>query len=118
MLPTISLQGAAELRAFLGDREILQEGNDNSYSRLFHTSTDQVAKIYTSNFGQVEKNLENLRLIAQCDKMYQIPAIVMPRHLVDFQGKIVGYTMDYVEGTPLSRYLGTMQKYSDKSGRM
>lgn len=81
------------------DGELSQEGNENAYTRLFVMSKQcQVAKVCYKEWSLWEKNLVNLQVITNECATSDFPEINMATSLLEFDNKIVGYLMPYVEG--------------------
>jgi len=86
--------------------EISQTDNLNAYTRLFLLSKqNQVAKVCYKDYDLWIKNLHNLLLICNQITTRELPELVLPTSLIEYEGKIVGYLMPYIEGETLDKIL-------------
>ena len=81
--------------------KIIQTDNFNSNSDLY-INGNEVYKIYNKNNAKTEYNL---RVINDIFKHYKslsnIKELVLPKKLLTKNGKVVGFTMDYIKGYTL-----------------
>lgn len=99
MIPVVQLENI--IAHF--DQELSQEGNENAYTRLFLVrGTNNLAKICYKNERLWEKNITNLRFMCRELNPVLFPELVFPTSLIEHDGRIVGYSMPYIEGETLS----------------
>lgn len=101
-IPVIRFFDVDTFLDYVGNIELSQDDNWNAYTRLFRRLDDMVVKLYIKNPEQSQKNIETVRTIYSSKILHDISNLVMPLALVEFDNKVVGYTMRYVEGECLS----------------
>ena len=85
----------------LPEREISQCNNINANTRLFFNEKE-VIKVYTVENEITRKNRKNiLAIIDYYDELKKISELVLPKTVYFLKDKIMGFSMEYVEGTTL-----------------
>ncbi len=103
-----------ELQELLkGKTEISQELNHNAYTRLFIIDEKTVVKIFVSSPELAVKNIDNLLLMRNRDDLEVLSELTMPTELIRIQNEIIGYSMPYIQGCTLNKFL-TDKHISDK----
>lgn len=93
-----------ELAKKLPEREIIQ-CNNNANARLFFNDRE-VIKVYTVENEITRKNRENiLAIINYYDDLKNISELVLPKTVYFLKDKIMGFSMEYIEGGTLKQCL-------------
>ena len=93
-----------DLRVVFNNR-IIQNDNSNANSELF-IFNDTILKIY---FGDNRYNNYNLsvinNIISKKNILGRVDELVLPKDLVIYNDKVVGFTMPYVKGNTLNELI-------------
>ena len=103
----ITIKDMNSLRSVLGNKEISQEENINSYTRIFVNEYGVVSKIYVGNPEFSRKNIEIIKYLLDNRSLLSDRFIAKPISIIVYKEKTIGYTMPYVSGVTLQEYLSS-----------
>lgn len=97
--------GTNSVLATLRGKILDQPHNNNATATLYHTK-NLVFKEYNLRPEKACENIYSLTKIMQRkSELAQLHELVLPEEIVEIDGEVIGYTMEYVEGQVLSEAL-------------